>query len=50
MNVLLVILDSQLKVTGNDTRLLVVAGSVTSQLENLSRKVFENRSKVNCNK
>lgn len=31
---LLVVADSELKVTGNDTCLLVVTGSIASQLEN----------------
>ncbi len=38
---LLIVADSQLKVTGDDTGLLVVTGGVASQLENLSSEVFE---------
>ena len=33
---LFVVADSKLKVTGNDSSLLVVTGSVTRQLEDLS--------------
>lgn len=33
--------------TGNDTGFLVITGSVSSQLENLSSKVLENSSKIN---
>lgn len=32
--------------TGNDTRLLVVSGSVTGQLEDFGRKVLEDGSEV----
>ena len=43
---LLIVADGKLKVTGNDTGLLVVTGGVTSQLENLSSEVLENGSQV----
>ena len=43
---LLVVADSELEMTGNDTRLLVVAGGVASQLEDLCSKVFKNGSEV----
>jgi hypothetical protein len=43
---LLIVADGELKVTGNDTRLLVVTSSVTSQLENLSSEVLEDSSEV----
>jgi hypothetical protein len=43
---LLVVPDSELQVTGDDTGLLVVAGSVTSQLENFGGKVLKNSSEV----
>lgn len=33
--------------TGNDTGLLVITGSVSSQLENLSSEVLEDGSEVN---
>lgn len=36
---LFVVSDGELKVSGNDTRLLVVSGSVTGQLEDFSGKV-----------
>ena len=43
---LLVVADGELKVTGNDTGLLVVASGVASKLEDLSRQVLENGSEV----
>lgn len=45
---LLVVANSQLQVTGNDTRLLVVTGSVACKLENLGSKVLKDSSKVDC--
>ena len=44
---LLVVADGELKVTGNDTGLLVVTSGVTSQLEDFSSQVLENGSEVN---
>lgn len=44
---LLIVTDGKLKVTGNDTGLLVVTGSVTSQLENFSSEVLKDGSQVN---
>ena len=44
---LLIVADGKLQVTGDDTGLLVVAGGVASQLENLSSQVLENGSQVN---
>jgi sugar (pentulose or hexulose) kinase len=44
---LLIVADGKLEVTGNDTGLLVVAGGVSSQLENLSSEVLEDGSEVN---
>ena len=43
---LLVVPDSQLQVSGNDTGLLVVSGGVTGELENLSGEVLEDGSEV----
>jgi len=43
---LLVVADGELKVARDNTGLLVVAGSVASQLENLSSEVLENGSEV----
>lgn len=43
---LLVVPDGELEMTGNDTGLLVVAGSVTSQLEDFSSKVLEDGGEV----
>jgi hypothetical protein len=44
---LLIVADGELKMTGDDTGLLVVTGGVSSQLEDLSRQVLKNGSKVN---
>ena len=43
---LLIVPDGELKMPGNDTGLLVVTGSVTSQLENLSSEVLEDGGEV----
>lgn len=43
---LLIVPDGELQVTGNDTGLLVVAGGVASQLQNLSSEVLEDGSEV----
>jgi hypothetical protein len=43
---LLVVADSQLKMTGDDPGLLVVTGSVASKLKNLSREVLHDGSQV----
>lgn len=43
---LLVVADGELKMTGDDTGLLVVTGSVSGQLEDLSSKVLEDGSEV----
>lgn len=43
---LLVVSDGELQVTGNDTGLLVVTGSVASQLEDLSGEVLEDGGQV----
>ena len=43
---LLVVADGELKVTGDDPRLLVVAGSVACQLEHLSGQVLEHGGQV----
>ena len=42
----LIVADGKLKMTGNDTSLLVVTSGVTSQLENFSSEVLENGSQV----
>lgn len=44
---LLVVADGELQVTWDDTGLLVVTSSVTSQLEDFSSQVLENGSEVN---
>ena len=43
---LLVVADSELKVTGNDAGLLVIACGVASQLEDLGSQVLKNGCKV----
>ena len=43
---LLVITDGELKMTGDDSRLLVVTGGVASQLEDLSGEVLEDGRQV----
>ena len=43
---LLVVLDGEGKVTWDNTALLVIAGSVSSELENLSAEVLENSRQV----
>ena len=43
---LLVVADGELEMAGNDTGLLVVAGSVSSQIEDLSREVLKDGSEV----
>jgi hypothetical protein len=43
---LLVVADGELEMTRDDTRLLVVAGGVASQLEDLSSQVLENGSEI----
>lgn len=42
----LVVADSELQVTGDDTGLLVVTGSVTGQLENFGGEILENSGEV----
>lgn len=43
---LLIVTDGELKMTRDNTSLLVVTSSVTSQLENFSSKIFEDSSQV----
>jgi hypothetical protein len=43
---LLVVADGELEMAGDDTGLLVVAGSVTGQLEDLSREVLKDGGEV----
>jgi hypothetical protein len=42
----LVIADSKLKMTGDDTGLLVITGGIASQLEDFSSEILENSSEV----
>jgi hypothetical protein len=43
---LLVVADGELQMTGDDTGLLVVTGSVASQLENFSSEILEDGGEV----
>jgi hypothetical protein len=43
---LLIVSDGKLEMTGNDTSLLVVAGGIASQLEDLSSKVLKDGCEV----
>ena len=43
---LLIVADGELEMTGDDTRLLVVAGSVASQLEDFGSQVLEDGGEV----
>lgn len=45
-DILLIVTDGELQVTGHDTLLLVITGGVASQLEDLGGKVFEDGSEV----
>ena len=42
----LIVSDGELEMTRDDTGLLVVTGSIASQLENFGREVFEDSSEV----
>jgi hypothetical protein len=42
----LIVADGELEMTRDNTGLLVIAGSVTSQLEDFGREVFENSCEV----
>ena len=44
---LFIVPDCELEMAGNDAGLLIVTGSVTSQLEDLSSQVFKNSGKIN---
>ena len=44
---LLIVPDGELKMTGNDTSLLVVASSVASKFENFGSQVLEHGREVN---
>jgi hypothetical protein len=43
---LLVVSDAELNVSGDDSSLLVVAGSVTGELQNLSGQIFQHSGEV----
>lgn len=43
----LIVADGELKVTGNDTGLLVIASSVASQFKNFGGEILKNGSEVN---
>jgi hypothetical protein len=43
----LIIANGELEMTRNDTGLLIITGSIASQLENFGREIFEDGRKVN---
>jgi hypothetical protein len=43
----LIIANGELEMTRNDTGLLIITGSIASQLENFGREVFEDGREVN---
>ena len=45
---LFVVTDSKLKVTRNNTLLLVITGSISSKFQDFSSKIFEDSSKIDC--
>lgn len=47
LDLLLIIADGKLKVTWDNTLLLVIASGIASELEDFSRKIFEDGSEVN---
>ena len=47
-NILLVVTDGELEMAGDNTLLLVVACSVSSELEDLSGEVLEDSGEVDC--
>jgi hypothetical protein len=46
-HVLFIVLNGQLKMSGYNTRLLVVASGVTSEFKDFGSQVFENGGEVN---
>ena len=42
----LIVADGELEMTRDDTGLLVIAGSIASQLENFCREVFEDGREI----
>ena len=48
MDVLLIVTDGELQVTGNDTLLLVITSGIARQLENFGSKVLKDGSEVDC--
>ena len=48
LNVLLIVTDGELQVTGNDTLLLVITSGIACQLENFGSKVLKDRCEVDC--
>lgn len=42
----LIVSDGELKMTGNNTRLLVISCSVPSKFKNFGRKIFEDGRKI----
>ena len=42
----LIVADSQLQVTGDDTGLLIITGGIASQFEDFSRQIFKDSSQI----
>jgi hypothetical protein len=45
-NILLIIPDGELQVSGNNTMFLVISGSIASKFEDLGSKIFKNSSQI----
>jgi hypothetical protein len=48
VDILLIVADSELQVTGYDTMLLVVTGGIACELENFGCEVLEDCGEVDC--
>ena len=48
MDILFVVSDGELEVTRHDTVLLVIAGGVASEFEDLGSEVFKDGGEVDC--
>ena len=48
LDALLVVTNSELQVTGNDTLLLVITSGIARQLENFGSKVLKDGSEIDC--
>ena len=48
LDVLLVVTDGKLQVTGNDTLLLVITSGIARQLKNFGSKILKDSSEIDC--